>query len=78
MAYKIIDDSYTSNSAGFNAALEQLVATNAENKILITKGLMEVGSELPLIYQNLAANIVESTTQVITTDKDLVFICEKM
>ncbi len=41
----IIDDTYNSNPAGFASALETLKNINAERKILVTPGMIELGEK---------------------------------
>ncbi|MEK7528035.1 MAG: Mur ligase family protein [Patescibacteria group bacterium] len=40
----IIDDSYNSNPAGFHLALEHLKKITSKNKIMVTPGMIELGS----------------------------------
>jgi UDP-N-acetylmuramoyl-tripeptide--D-alanyl-D-alanine ligase len=40
----IIDDTYNSNPAGFELALNELKSLNSPNKILVTPGMIELGS----------------------------------
>lgn len=64
----IIDDSYNSNPEGFDSALKYLNTFTTKNKVVITKGIPEVGKEIGLIYNTLAEKIINSSTNLLTSD----------
>lgn len=64
----IIDDAYNSNPDGFYSALEYLSLYN-KKRIIFTRGLQEVGSEIRSIYNTIAEKIVDNADVLITTDK---------
>ncbi|MBI2634954.1 MAG: UDP-N-acetylmuramoyl-tripeptide--D-alanyl-D-alanine ligase [Parcubacteria group bacterium] len=69
----IIDDTYNSNPAGFNSALELLKNTSAERRILVTPGMIELGAEqfeLNKEAARSAAKIADYTIVVGETNKD--------
>jgi UDP-N-acetylmuramoyl-tripeptide--D-alanyl-D-alanine ligase len=51
--YTVIDDTYNSNPSGFRVALEQLRALSVENRIVITTGVYELGTEADVIHKGL-------------------------
>lgn len=67
----IINDSYNTNPLGFDSALKHLSNSKIKEKIVITKGIPEIGKEIVHIYYTLAKTIIESSTQLITTDRNL-------
>ncbi len=68
---KILDDSYNSNPNGFKQALDILKDEKANKKIVVTKGIIELGKEKSKIYKILARRIIKSANLLITSDKDL-------
>jgi UDP-N-acetylmuramoyl-tripeptide--D-alanyl-D-alanine ligase len=66
----VIDDAYNSNPDGFNSALEYL-NTYKKKKVVITRGLQEIGSEIRMIYSGIAEKLVHNSDILITTDKIL-------
>lgn len=67
---KIIDDGYNSNPEGFMSALSHLKIVNTKNKILISKGIPEIGKEIKTVYAGLADKIYNAANIFITTDKN--------
>ncbi|MBD3363546.1 hypothetical protein GF362_07565 [Candidatus Dojkabacteria bacterium] len=72
---KIIDDSYNTNPDGFGIALEHLKQLENKTRILITKGIPEIGKEIQYIYENLSKQIIEICDVLITSDQVL---CEEI
>jgi UDP-N-acetylmuramoyl-tripeptide--D-alanyl-D-alanine ligase len=66
----VIDDAYNSNPDGFNSALEYL-HTYKKKRIVVTRGLQEVGSEIAMIYSDIVERIVDCSDVLITTDPTL-------
>lgn len=67
---KIIDDGYNTNPEGFESAITHLKILDAKYKILITRGIPEMGKELKPVYFALKENIHSSVNVFITTDKN--------
>lgn len=68
----IIDDTYNSNPAGFNSALELLKNTPAQRRILVTPGMIELGEKQFELNKNaaiLAAQIADYVIVVGETNK---------
>ncbi|MBD3280292.1 hypothetical protein GF389_02080 [Candidatus Dojkabacteria bacterium] len=66
----IVDDSYNSNSIGFTKALKELKDMQGARKLVISKGIIELGKERERIYQDIASNFQEIDI-LITTDRKL-------
>ncbi|MBN1331792.1 UDP-N-acetylmuramoyl-tripeptide--D-alanyl-D-alanine ligase [Candidatus Dojkabacteria bacterium] len=66
----IIDDSYNSNSIGFKKALQELKDTHGRRRLVISKGIIELGKERDKIYQEIAKEF-EGIDVLVTTDKKL-------
>lgn len=76
--YKVINDSYNANPAGFSAALEVLSNTKGKRKILVTIGILELGGQTSKIYKQLAEQIVAVCDVLVTSDETLQkFVREK-
>ncbi len=67
----VIDDAYNTNPDGFSAALAYLSNYTKQKQIVVTRGIPEIGSELRLVYTDIADKIVRSSDLLITTDKVL-------
>lgn len=63
-----LNDSYSSNEHGFKAALKVLKSFDHKNKLIITKGILELGSEKEFVYKRLADLINRSECNILTTD----------
>ena len=61
----IIDDTYNSNPAGFISALETLKNINAQRKILVTPGMIELGEKQFELNKDAARNAAEVADYVI-------------
>ena len=61
----IIDDTYNSNPAGFIFALETLKNTNAQKKILVTPGMIELGEKQFELNKDAARSAAEVADYVI-------------
>ncbi len=68
----VLDDSYNSNQEGFIQALDLLNEKQTQKKrILVTKGMIELGKKKKEIYKKLAKEVIKKTDLIITSDKDL-------
>ncbi len=71
----ILDDGYNANSTGFLAALDELAAmekqSSANRKIVMTKGIIELGWEQRKVYGEIAKKIVKVANVLITSDQAL-------
>ncbi|MBN2016459.1 UDP-N-acetylmuramoyl-tripeptide--D-alanyl-D-alanine ligase [Candidatus Dojkabacteria bacterium] len=70
--FRVIDDSYNSNPAGFAASLDLLDKQKANKKVLVTIGILELGGIRKSIYEELSKKIVSTCDAVVTTDEKLV------
>lgn len=70
----ILNDSYNSNVEGFLTAIHKLQALEQEKKIIVSKGIIELGSEKEDSYRKICADINESS-YLITSDKLLASLC---
>jgi UDP-N-acetylmuramoyl-tripeptide--D-alanyl-D-alanine ligase len=70
--YRVIDDSYNSNFNGFLASLDLLDKGNSDRRILVTIGILELGSDREKAYKQLAEKIVEVCDTLLTSDEELV------
>lgn len=68
----ILDDSYNATPAGFMAALDYLKSLKSNNKIVITPGIIELGSESSRVHQQIGAKLAEVADQAILTNSDFV------
>lgn len=53
----IIDDSYNSNPDGFKAALNFLTTFKNKRKIIVTRGMLELGKETDYLHEKIAGEI---------------------
>ncbi|MFH1896123.1 MAG: Mur ligase family protein [bacterium] len=67
---KILNDCYNSNPIGFEYALEQLSKANRKNKILITRGIIELGEESAKIHKGLGQKAGKVADLVIVTKRE--------
>lgn len=61
----VIDDSFSSNDVGFVGAVEYLSKQNKFTRILVTPGIVELGSESDRIHEELGSKIVGNADYVI-------------
>lgn len=66
----ILNDTYSSNPVGFEYALEILANYPRKNKIVITSGIIELGSVSGEIHKNLGAKAREIAKTVILTKRE--------
>lgn len=69
--YRVIDDSYNSNPAGFRAALDVIDSYKADQKILVTIGILELGDKANTVYKQLSKRIVGTCDILVTTSDKL-------
>jgi len=69
--YRVLDDSYNSNYVGFSAALDVLDKMKGEKKILVTIGIIELGSQRASVYKDLAKKISDVCDVLVTSDNKL-------
>lgn len=69
--YKVLDDSYNSNSNGFLAALDVLDNMKGKKKIIVTIGVIELGPLREQTYSKLAEKIIKTCDTLVTSDKKL-------
>jgi UDP-N-acetylmuramyl pentapeptide synthase len=67
---KILLDTYSSNKAGFTTAVNRLGKIDAEIKVVITKGIKELGEYAPKIYKQLVEEFPKDY-YYLTTDEML-------
>lgn len=67
---KVLDDSYNTNPEGFKAALET-VKKEKKKKIIITRGIIELGNMQTEVYKDLAKEISKSVNIVLSSDQKL-------
>jgi len=68
----ILDDGYNINSTGFLAALDELKKINNNRKLIMTKGIIELGWEKEKVYKKIAKKIVNICDGIITSDHKLI------
>lgn len=66
----IIDDSYNSNPDGFRSALDLLAKMPGKEKILVTSGIIELGSVADKIHQELGRKAGLICTKIFLTTAD--------
>jgi len=62
---RVLDNSYNSNPDGFEQALEELGQLSAKKKIVVTAGIIELGSQAGKIHQRLGGKISQTADQLI-------------
>ncbi len=67
----VLDDSYNTNPEGFKSALKLLSKTKGK-RLVITKGIIELGSFKKTAYKELAQNIIKDSDVLISTDIELI------
>lgn len=70
--YTLIDDSYSTNPAGFSAALDFLDKAKFRKKFVITPGIIELGKESCKIHRSLGRRLAKIVNLVILTSTDFV------
>lgn len=70
--FLVIDDSYSSNPNGFNAALDYLKKVKFRRKFVITPGIIELGNESEKIHKKLGGRLAKIADLVILTSRDFV------
>ena len=65
----ILDDSYSSNVEGFIAAIDTAGQMNFSKKLIISRGLIELGEEKSASYQRIVGHINASNLRLLTTDE---------
>lgn len=66
----VIDDSFSSNEVGFLSALEYLKTKTSHARILVTPGLVELGSESDQIHAQLGKEIIGKVDYVILVGRN--------
>lgn len=64
----ILDDSYSSNVEGFLAAINTASQIISRHKLIISRGLIELGEEKTTSYQKIVDEINKSDLTLLTTD----------
>src|SRR3990167_1710243 len=64
----VLDDSYSSNVEGFIAAINAAGQINSTHKLIISRGLIELGEEKKTSYQKIVDEINKSNLTLLTTD----------
>lgn len=62
---RVIDDSFSSNDVGFVSAIEYLASRDQFVRILVTPGLVELGSESSMVHEHLGRQIIGKADYVI-------------
>jgi UDP-N-acetylmuramoyl-tripeptide--D-alanyl-D-alanine ligase len=65
---QIIDDTYSSNPKGFQAAVEVMNEISGKRRIVVTKGILELGKHKQDIYEDLIKDIRDKIDILITSD----------
>lgn len=66
--FAILDDGYNSSEHGFIAAIHALKQFPQRNKIIISKGIIELGAEKKPAYQAIIYELEKTAIQMFTTD----------
>ena len=66
---QVLFDGKNSNVNGFISALETLASLNTPTKLVITKGIIELGKEKKRSYETILRKLRKSKAKMITTDK---------
>ncbi|PIS09145.1 hypothetical protein COT75_02700 [Candidatus Beckwithbacteria bacterium CG10_big_fil_rev_8_21_14_0_10_34_10] len=67
---RVIDDTYSSNPAGFMVALEMLKKTRGTPKVLITPGIIELGKSSDNIHKKIAKEAGSFCSHIFLTKPD--------
>jgi UDP-N-acetylmuramoyl-tripeptide--D-alanyl-D-alanine ligase len=67
---RVIDDSFSSNNVGFVEAVKYLGKQTAYTRILVTPGLVELGSESNVIHEQLGRQITPNADLVLLVGKN--------
>src|SRR5690606_16983002 len=67
---QIVDDTYNANPKGFLAALDFLGDFKKSHKVVITSGIIELGSYSHLVHKDLGNLMAKNCDLVILTDVD--------
>lgn len=65
---KILDDSYNSNVRGFIAAIKTAALFPQKKKIILSRGIIELGREKPASYRNIVEELNKTSLSLYTTD----------
>ncbi len=65
-----INDSYNSSVDGFSAAVKYLSTFDQHDKFVLSKGIIELGSEKLPSYKKLLSQLTDSNIDLYTNDKD--------
>ncbi|PJA92956.1 MAG: hypothetical protein CO132_05375, partial [Candidatus Kerfeldbacteria bacterium CG_4_9_14_3_um_filter_45_8] len=68
--YSVIDDSYNANPDGFLAALDYLALFTDKRKIVITPGMLELGTDSDKHHRSVGQRIAEVADLLIITKRD--------
>lgn len=66
----ILDDSYNSNPTGFKAALDVLSSYKHKRKIVITRGMIELGDASDEIHEDIGGNIAFAADELILISRE--------
>ena len=66
----VVDDSYNSSPKSFESAIDYLDSYKNKTKLLITPGIIELGSESKKIHFDLGQKMKGRVQKIIVTDKD--------
>lgn len=66
----VIDDTYSSNPQGFEAALDWLQKADFKSVVVITPGIIELGKESQKIHKRLGVKLARVADQVFLTSAD--------
>lgn len=66
----ILEDTYNSNLNGFKAAIDTASSLNFGKTYILTRGIIELGEEKKLSYEEIADSINSLGFKLYTTDKD--------
>jgi len=65
----VLNDSYNSSYEGFLLAIKTAVAKKVQKKIILSRGLIELGDEKIKIYKNLISELKKKNIYLYTTDR---------
>ncbi len=66
---KVVDDSYSTNPAGFLAALKYLEQYKKGRKVVVTKGMMELGDDAARLHREVGAQLAAVADVLVLLDK---------